>query len=207
MRFLALLFGRWVYNPYSVCIALLLRMRGVSIGRNFYIEGVPLLKLEGKASDITIGNNVKVMGDCDIRNRESGKIVIGDGCRLDASIRLVAANDATLSIGDETSIGCYTVCNCGTDVTIGKKCLISGFVYVQSSNHGIDKNQWIQDQKHTYGTIVIEDDVWVGSHASILPGVSIKKGAVVANKAVVTKNVSEYEIVAGVPAQHVRYRT
>ena len=47
---------------------------------------------------------------------------------------------------------------------------------------------------------VIGDDVWIGAHASILPGVVIGTGAVIAANSVVTRNVGPYEIVAGLPA-------
>ena len=96
--------------------------------------------------------------------------------------------------------------NCGTDVAIGKKCLVSGFVYIQSSNHGTKKDQFIKEQAHTYAPIIIGDDVWLGSHVSVLAGVSIGSGAVVGSKSVVTGSVSPYEVVAGVPAALIKKR-
>ena len=54
--------------------------------------------------------------------------------------------------------------------------------------------------------IIVGDDVWIGANATILPGVKIGKGAVIGAGSVVTKDVKEYAIVAGVPAKHVRYR-
>lgn len=53
---------------------------------------------------------------------------------------------------------------------------------------------------------IIENDVWIGSDAKILGGVTIHNGAVVAAGAVVTKDVPPYAIVAGIPAKIVRYR-
>lgn len=204
MKFLALILGSWVYMPYSILVKFILYCRGIHVGKRFYIEGIP--KLRGDLKNITIGNDVKIMGDCDIRTRENGTIVIGDGCKIDTNVRLIAANDATLTIGRETNIACYSVFNCGANVTIGQKVMISGFVYVQSSNHGMQKDMFIKDQKHTYGEIILDDDVWLGSHVSVLPGVYIKKGAVVGSHGVVTRNVEEYEVVVGVPAKHLRYR-
>ena len=54
--------------------------------------------------------------------------------------------------------------------------------------------------------MVIGNDVWIGEHVLILPGVQIGDGAVIAAGSVVTKNVSDYEIVGGVPARHIRNR-
>ena len=56
------------------------------------------------------------------------------------------------------------------------------------------------------GGIIIGDDVWIGYRATILDGVTIGQGAVVAAGAVVTKNVPPYAVVAGIPARVVRKR-
>src|SRR4030095_4728392 len=56
------------------------------------------------------------------------------------------------------------------------------------------------------GPIVIEDDVWIGTRSTILSGVTIEKGAVIAACSVVTRNVPPYSIVAGNPAKVIKYR-
>jgi serine acetyltransferase len=56
------------------------------------------------------------------------------------------------------------------------------------------------------GNIVIDDDVWIGYGVTILSGVHIGQGAVVAAGAVVTKDVPPYAIVGGVPAKIIKYR-
>ena len=56
------------------------------------------------------------------------------------------------------------------------------------------------------GNIVVEDDVWIGYRATIISGVHIGKGAVIAAGAIVTKDVPPYAIVAGVPAKVIKYR-
>ena len=58
------------------------------------------------------------------------------------------------------------------------------------------------EQKHT----IIESDVWVGSNVTILGGVTVGLGAIIAAGAVVTKNVEPYSIVGGVPAKHINFR-
>lgn len=64
----------------------------------------------------------------------------------------------------------------------------------------------IQDQPLIGKEVVIEDDVWIGAHATILKGVRIGRGAVVGAGAVVTRSVPEYSVVAGVPAEIKRSR-
>ena len=54
--------------------------------------------------------------------------------------------------------------------------------------------------------IQIGDDVWIGAHATVLPGVTIGTGSVIAAGAVVTSNIPEYAIAAGVPAVVKKYR-
>ena len=56
------------------------------------------------------------------------------------------------------------------------------------------------------GNIEIKDYAWLASRCTILPGVTIGKGAVVATGAIVTKNVPDYTIVAGVPAKKIGMR-
>jgi len=54
--------------------------------------------------------------------------------------------------------------------------------------------------------IVIDDDVWIGANVTILDGVRIKKGTIVAAGAVVTKDFNEYSIIGGVPAHVMKNR-
>lgn len=56
------------------------------------------------------------------------------------------------------------------------------------------------------GDIIVEDDVWIGARATILSGVTIGKGAIVAAGSVVAKDVEPYSIVGGNPAKHLKYR-
>jgi maltose O-acetyltransferase len=64
----------------------------------------------------------------------------------------------------------------------------------------------ISDQGYTHAPIKIEDDVWVGFQAIILPGVTIGRGSIVGAGAVVTKDVPPYTVVVGVPARPLRQR-
>lgn len=56
------------------------------------------------------------------------------------------------------------------------------------------------------GPIVIESDVWIGSHAMIMSGVTVGQGAVIAAGSIVTKDVPDYAVVAGNPAKIIKYR-
>lgn len=60
------------------------------------------------------------------------------------------------------------------------------------------------DQENTF--VIIEDDVWIGAHAIILPNVKIGRGSVIAAGAVITKSVLAYSVMAGVPAKRIKKR-
>jgi acetyltransferase-like isoleucine patch superfamily enzyme len=206
LRFLAFLVSRRIYIPWSWLVRRILLAKGVKVGKDFYIEGIPYLKIRGKSSNIQIGENVKIFGHVDFRNRENGKIIIGNDVEIDNDCRFVAANNATLELKDKCFIGPYSVFNAGDDIIIGPYTISGGFVHIQSSNHGISKDEKIWLQKHTYGKILIGEDVWLGANCTILNGVTIGNGAILAAKCVVTKDVPAWKIVAGIPAKEISER-
>lgn len=205
--FLALITAKRYWHIHSLIIKAILRFYGIRVGNNFYIEGVPRLKIRGRAADIRIGNNVKIFGDIDIRNREHGSIIFDDDVCIDNDCRFVAANNAILKIGKRTGIGPFSVFNCGVNVTIGEDCLLSGMVHIQSSQHGYAKGELVRTQKHTYGEIVIGNDVWIAFNVSILMGVVLEDGCVVGAKSLVRQGRFEKNsIIVGIPAVKIKER-
>ena len=206
LRLLAFMFSRKVYVFWSYAVKFILVIKGVKVGKNFYIEGTPYLKIRGLFSNVQIGDNVKIFGNIDLRNRENGKIIIGNDVEIDNDCRFVAANNAVLEMKEKCFIGPYNIFNAGEDLILGSYTISGGFVHIQSSNHGIAKDQKIWLQQHTYGKINIGEDVWLGANCTILKGISIGNGAIIAAKAVVTKDVKAYSIVAGIPAKEIGER-
>jgi virginiamycin A acetyltransferase len=110
----------------------------------------------------------------------------------------------------------------GDKLIIGKFCMIASDVtfIMNGANHLTDalstypfavfQNGWekAMDGKlyPSKGNIVIENDVWIGYKATILPGITISDGAVIGAYAVVTKDVSPYSIVGGNPAKEIKKR-
>lgn len=123
-------------------------------------------------------------------------------------------------------IGDYTYIGPGARIvyaTIGKYCSIAGDVCLGMATHPLDYissspifispsngtgHKWVDKSVdfEEYMPIVIGHDVWIGSRAMILGGISIGNGAVIAAGAVVTKDIPPYAIVGGVPARVIRYR-
>ena len=86
-------------------------------------------------------------------------------------------------------------------ITIGAGSLIGHNVVLATINHDLSP---LNNRENHYAPIVIEDHVWIGSNATILPGVTIGRWAVVGAGAVVTKDVEEFTVVGGVPAKEIR---
>ena len=104
---------------------------------------------------------------------------------------------------------------------IGKYCSIgSGAVFMMAGNQG-HRSDWVSTfpfyyqanifkaSKNAYqkaGDTIIGNDVWIGSEAMIMAGITIGSGAIIAARAVVTKDVEPYAVVGGNPAELIKYR-
>ena len=106
-------------------------------------------------------------------------------------------------IGDHTRIGLHnTVIG---PVKIGSHVNLAQGITVTALNHNFaDADKRIDEQGVSTNPVTIEDDVWIGANAVILPGVTIGNHCVVAAGAVVTKDVPPHSLVAGVPAKVIK---
>lgn len=87
-------------------------------------------------------------------------------------------------------------------ITIGDGALIGHHVVLATINHDLDPMHRATNHP---SPIVIGDNVWIGAHATILPGVTIGDGAIIAAGAVVTKDVAANTVVGGVPAKPLKH--
>lgn len=112
----------------------------------------------------------------------------------------------SIVIGEETWIGKRCSIAAINKVEIGKHVLFAGQVHITDHSHGYeDITHPINHQPLiTKGPVIIEDDCWLGFSCEILSGVHIGKHSIVAARAVVTKDVPPYTIVAGNPARIVK---
>lgn len=106
-------------------------------------------------------------------------------------------------IGDHTRIGLHnTIIG---PVTIGSHVNLAQGITVTALNHNFeDSEKRIDEQGVSTSAVVIENDIWIGANAVILPGVTIGHHSVVAAGAVVTKDVPPHSLVAGVPAKVIK---
>jgi len=130
-----------------------------------------------KAATLNVINSFSIYYGGDIIIFKNGNLTLGSGfCNSNVKIR------------------------CKNSITIGYNVAISHDVTIMDSDaHGIDYNGYEMTKP-----VVIGDNVWIGTRATILKGVNIRNGAVVAAGAVVTKDIPENCIVAGVPAKIIK---
>lgn len=101
-----------------------------------------------------------------------------------------------LSIGSFSFLGKVNIALHDT-VSIGNYVCINDGVTILTASHDVFDPQW----PHKKAKIIIEDYVWIGTEAMILPGVHLGRGCVVGARAVVSKSVAAGDIVVGNPAQ------
>lgn len=92
-------------------------------------------------------------------------------------------------------------------IILGDNLLMGPGVSIQAANHGLSRDSVMNTQPETEKDIVVGNDCWIGSNATILAGVHIADGCVVAAGAVVTKSITEpYSVVGGIPAKVISVR-
>lgn len=113
-----------------------------------------------------------------------------------------------ISIGDNVFINHHTEINAASaPITVRNNVRIGQYCCFLTTNHNFDRRNKLIIEQGIYGEpITIHDDCWIAAHVTILPGVTIGKGSVVAAGAVVTKDVPAYTIVGGVPAKILKQR-
>ena len=166
-----------------------------SFGKNSYI--VPKARLLKGLRYISVGtgsfiwNNVTLTAwDSYLGVKYTPKIIIGNRC----------------SIGEDNHITAMNKIVIGNNVLTGKRVLITdnshGASFFELLNiHPLDRDLYSK------GPVIIEDNVWIGEKVSIMPGVIIGKGAIIAANSVVTSDVKPYSIVGGVPAKCIKDMT
>lgn len=188
----------------------LLRWRGAKVGDNFGL-GVgtrfiyPAFFQAGH--HVTIGDFSYL--DCIARRG----VKIGNHTSIDRNLWLSCGGvkgqgKGFFEMGDHSYIGCNAVIGAGGGgIKIGNNVLIGQSVNMHSESHNFgDGTTPIREQGISFQGIVIEDDVWIGSKATILDGVTIGVGAIVGAGAVVTSSIPDYSIAVGVPAKVIATR-
>jgi len=169
-----------------------------------------------------------------VRIQNAPRIRFGRFLRLGDQVRLSALGREGIDLGDRVSIGAYsqvvvstTMHNLGKGIKlgnavgigefaylggaggleIGDECIIGQYFSCHPENHNYEDSQRaIRWQGVTRRGIRIGRDCWIGSKVTILDGVTLGEGCVVAAGAVVTRSFPKYAVIGGVPAKLIKQR-
>lgn len=187
-------FWTWYYR-------LVFRRKGICYGRGLRVLGPILLRTDGDPKNISFGEGVTIMPWADLKVRENGAIRVGNGCAIDTTARLVAANDATIALGDRAQIAFASIINAGEDVTIGRDTATAGHCTIIASEHRYDSPEPIMSQGYRHEPVLIGADVWLASGVLVTPGAKIGNGSVISANATVSGTIRPYALAAGAPAR------
>lgn len=124
----------------------------------------------------------------------------GHNCVLRSDVKIDVKQKGKLYIGNRTIVNQFSEIVCTENIFIGKDCLIAEHVHIRDS----DSHSILIDNYNMTKPIVIEDHVWIGVNSTILKGVKVGTGSIVAAGSVVTKDVPPHVIVAGSPAKVIK---
>lgn len=113
------------------------------------------------------------------------KVKVGSGSFINNGVHIYTGvhNSSLVIIGNNVGIGLDS-------------CIVTNSHHIGASN-----KRWAEDYSES---ITIEDGVWIGANVTVLPGVTIKKGGVIAAGAVVTESTEPNAVYAGIPARKIR---
>jgi acetyltransferase-like isoleucine patch superfamily enzyme len=189
-------------------------LRGIFYKAILKADGLPIIEHGVRLlSPANIRLGAKVYLDSGVYlNALPAGITIGEGTSLMHGAIFHTFNyrglpDAGITVGRNCFFGEYTCIRGQGGVTIGDGVYTGTQVQIAAVNHVYsDPDRFIKDQGITAEGIVIEDDVWLGSNAVVVDGVTIGKGSIIGAGAVVTKDLPPYSIAVGVPAKVVKDR-
>ena len=94
----------------------------------------------------------------------------------------------------------------GHGITIGENCWFAGFVYLNSSDHRMERSRLIREQGYIGSPIRIGNDNWIGGNVFVNKGVTTGDGVVIGAGAVVIEDFPKYAVVVGNPGRIIKYR-
>ena len=149
----------------------------------------------------------------DIRGKSGiafGKqLTTGYHCRFEAHNK---DENVSLYFGNNIQINDFVHIAALKEVRIGNNVLIASKVFITDLEHGsyigneddADPCSIVKDRQLSSKSVVIEDNVWLGEHVSVLPGVTIGENSIIGANSVVTKSIPANSIAVGIPAKVIK---
>ncbi|MEX2557844.1 MAG: acyltransferase [Actinomycetota bacterium] len=158
----------------------------------------PHIKTEGF---VFLGPKVEVYA-----RRGYGRLTLGRWVWIGKG-NAIRCHEGNLRIGNKVVFGAKNTINCYLDIDIGDDCIFADWIYVCDFDHKYeDLNVTIKKQGIVKSPVVIGRDCWIGEKSTILRGVTVGEGSVVASHALVNRDVPPRSIVGGVPAKVLKTR-
>ena len=138
--------------------------------------------------------------------RGYGRLSIGKWTWIGAGNH-IRCHEGNLRIGAKCVFGATNTINCYLDIDIGNDVLMADWIYICDFDHRFDDlTQTIRVQGIVKSPVKIGDDCWFGEKATVLRGVTIGRGCVIASHALVNKDIPAYSVIGGVPARVLKSR-
>lgn len=143
-------------------------------------------------------------------------ISIGEKCYVGKDVFIGAIDTfldqhftPVIEIGDNCSVSDFSQITAINAVRIGNNVRMGKSVLITDNSHGASERELLDKAPNfrplvSKGAVTIGDNVWIGGKSTILPGVTIGKGAIIGAMSVVTKDVPDYAIVGGNPARIIK---
>lgn len=185
------------------------KIKAYILGKHYF--GKPLSFIGSRVTifvskeNTNLGKHISIQDNVFIQS--NGTISLGDSTIIKRDAYLII-NTGSLIAGKNCGIGKRSEISVnGGKIKLGDNVRLASNVFITNANHKIeDIHTPIMEQGILTNDVIIEDDVWIGHGAIILPGVVIGRSSVIGAGSVVTKNVPDYSIVAGNPAKVIRKR-
>jgi len=179
----------------------LLKKMGDSVifGRNVSI---------GHPHQIQIGKRCLIADNCELNaSGEDGLIIIGRNVTIGRST-FIRTKGGRIIIGDNSAIGARSILvTRNTDIIIGKNHMMGAFGYIGTGSHRYERQDVpMNRQEYIAEPVVIEEDVWIGIRATVLPGSTIRTGSVIGACSLVNGEIGPYQVAAGTPAKRIKNR-
>jgi acetyltransferase-like isoleucine patch superfamily enzyme len=135
-----------------------------------------------------------------------GRLVLGPWCWIGNDNKL-RAHEGQLTLGPKVVMGRDNVINTYLDIEVGGASILADWIYVCDFDHRYDRlDVPIKDQGIVKSPVRIGGDVWIGEKATVLRGVDIGHGSVVASHCLVNADIPPFSIAVGVPVRVVKSR-
>jgi acetyltransferase-like isoleucine patch superfamily enzyme len=159
---------------------------------------------------IKIGNNVVIDDNVvlDAKGVKNNGITLKDGVFIGRN-SILSCKDGDIELDENANVGFNCEILSSSKVKIGKNGLIAAYSYIMGGgSYALDPKIPINQQYDFEGKggVELKEDVWVGAHCSILDGVTVGQGSVIAAGAVVTKTIEPMSISGGTPAKLIKKR-